>query len=573
MGEGLKKINVFLIKEGVTNTDDVIKLKADAPDDPKRVDLIPIADIEEGAFYVGKSKQKDPEWLSFLNQFVEEEQHLEKNTTNSAVLVLKVEGRLLAFCFGYGRFLVDINKIERGFGLKVAINIIDPVMLRSLDYKKYEDIVLYTRQQVSKGSSLSAFEIDINAEILRNIGGRVKDETIGKSVNGADAVIINLNESIERTNIAAICSELLALYKEDAYKESFDWVDNFMPINDAAVIADLDNRLLTVINESRHTDFHMAPPEIFAWEDYTGFSFSTEPEKAGPRIELESKDYIETIKDELPLDIAGLKKHQVRAKSTETDQWYDMWPVYDCIIFETSTRNNHYVLHEGSWFRVEKQFADRLNEEIKNIPKADIELPTTPLARKDEVINFRFPGEANIETHYEKYFNEYVGWQYGDKVTMDRRNVKPTHSTTPIEFCDIFTDKGQFVHVKPGTSSSKLSHLFKQGSVSAELFLEDSELRKKIKELIINDPVFGDYDDWEEEDKRSEQEKRQRLADLVPSDHQKVERDKFEVVYCIISNIPDEKWPDRIPFFSKVSLRREKQNIERMGFRVSLIKV
>jgi uncharacterized protein (TIGR04141 family) len=52
-----------------------------------------------------------------------------------------------------------------------------------------------------------------------------------------------------------------------------------------------------------------------------------------------------------------------------------------------------------------------------------------------------------------------------------------------------------------------------------------------------------------------------------------VDRNKFEVVYCIITNIPNNQWPAKVPFFSKISLHKEKRAIEKLGFRVLLTRV
>ncbi|MFC2146271.1 DUF6119 family protein [Acidobacteriota bacterium] len=578
MSETLKKVSVFLIKKGIDNLDDSIKFKS--ADNPKKIDLVPEVDAQDGAFYLGKSSQREPEWLGFLNQLAVEEQELELNTTNSAALVLKLKEieRIFAFCFGYGRFLINMDTIERQFGLKLALNIIDPQKLRTMDYKKYEEVVISTKQQVSRGSALRTFEIDINSELLRNIGGMVKDdEAIGNSVYGSDSAVINLKESVGKTNISEICKELFDLYSRADYKENFDFIDHYAALSNPVIIEQLDNLLLDTIKERRLDAFHMAPPEIFDYEDSDGFGFSTLPDGNAPKIELEPVDYIDSIADLDQLTVHQLKKDQVRVKSTATGNWEDRWPVYNCIVFESELDENYFVFHEGSWFQVEKNFVEQLNNEIKAVARAaTVNLPPAPTEFDNEVVKrFSETEKEKLKTTHEKYYNEYVGWKHDDKVTLDRRNVRPTDSRSPIEFCDIITTKGQLVHVKPGTSSSKLSHLFKQGSVSAELFVSDAKLREKVIKIIQDDTIFKRLEHWTEEDRQKERQKQKRkdLIELLTDNKNEVDRSRFEVVYCIIKNIPDDQWPEKIPFFSKVSLRREKRAIEKLGFQVSLTKV
>jgi uncharacterized protein (TIGR04141 family) len=572
MSGGLKKINVFLIKEEVRQLDDVIKKNNKKP---KKVELVELAGISEGVFYLARSNQKLPDWLDFVNLLAREKQKLKKNTSNSAVLVVRTENRLFAFSFGFGRFLVDMNRIERGFGLKVTLNIIDPYLLRTLDYKKYTDVVISTRQQVSRGSNLRTFDIDVDTELLKHIGGQVKAESESINfVNGADSVNINLKTAIEKANLANICSELLQLYKKEDYKVNFPWVDRHTPINNDADIKKMDQILLDTIKKPRSDDFYMAPPDIFDFVENDGFGFSTEKDETEPRFELEASDYLATLTDKSKLSIEDLKNDQVRVKSSSTGEWNYMWPIYNCIVFETTIENIHFVFHEGSWFKVEKEFVEILDSEIKSIPKTNIDLPTMPLTEEDAVID-RLGRPNKLELHHEKYFNEYVGWMYADKVTLDRRDIFPGGANTPIEFCDIITTRGQFVHVKPGTRSATLSHLFKQGSVSAELFLEDPEVRNKVREVIDDDPKFRNLAYWSEDEKQEERNKRKRrrLLELIPSGDKTVESRYFEVVFCIISKIPDNRWPEKLPFFSKLSLRSEKRKIRRMGFNVSLVKV
>lgn len=575
MSKELKKINVFLTKEGVINLDDVIKFKTPQKDDPKKVDLKQIDNVEDGALYIGKSSQKAPEWLEFVNQLVVEEQDIEKNTTNSAVLALRVENRIFLFCFGFGRFFLNMATIERGFGLRAALNIVDSSKLRTMDYKKFDEVIIDTRRQVSQGSPLFTFDVDISSELLRKIGGIVVDEEdIANSIFGSDSAIVNMTGKVNLENIGMNCKELLKIYQRDDYKENFSWADNLIPINDDSLISELNNELSDVLNSDDPTVVQMAPPEIYDWEDHGGFRFSTQSKDSSLEEELSLQKYLGSLKDMEEIHIENLKKHKVNSMSLSLGNMKGVCSVYRCLIFETNFHNKFYVLSDSEWFHVEKEYAALLNKEINNIPVADIDLPNAPVSKEFEVDRRFKPGSVK-EPYYEGYYNEFVGWKDDDKLTLDRRNLKPSNSPTRIEFCDIFTTSGQFVHVKPGTSSSKLSHLFNQGSVSAELFLEDPNLRVKVCESILKDPIFDKFNHWTDQEKEDENNKQKRLdlAALIPGVGQSVERDKYSVVYAIISDIPDNKWPDRLPFFSKVTLRSKKKYIERMGFKVFLNKI
>jgi uncharacterized protein (TIGR04141 family) len=383
---------------------------------------------------------------------------------------------------------------------------------------------------------------------------------------------------VGKANISGICTELFELYERPDYKGNFKFVDNYSPLGDKSIINNLDKMLIDTIKERKLSDFHMAPPEIFDYEDSEGFAFSRQPDDTIPKIELEPEDYLDSLGDPNELTTEMLKNHQVLVKSSSTGNWQDRWPVYNCIVFETELGADYFVLNEGSWFKVEKDFVKRLNNEIKSIskPRPDIGLPPVPRTIEEEVKKrFSIKEQKKLNIAHEKYYNEYVGWANDDKLTLDRRNVLPSDSQSPIEFCDIITTKGQLIHVKPGTQSSKLSHLFKQGSVSAELLVSDAKLRNKVIKIIKDDPKFNNLNHWTDDDKQRERNlpKRKKLVDFMQSNEDIVDRSKFEVIYCIIVDNHDDPWPDKLPFFSKVSLRREKRGIEKLGFPVSLIKV
>src|SRR5439155_10506573 len=110
---------------------------------------------------------------------------------------------------------------------------------------------------------------------------------------------------------------------------------------------------------------------------------------------------------------------------------------------------------------------------------------------------------------------------------MDRENISHGGGYSKIEFCDLFSDKRQIVHVKHYGGSSVLSHLFYQGIVSGELFLADADFRTKVNDKLL---------------------KSHKLADPFKQPAAK----DYEVVFAIISMSPKKL---DLPFFSKVSLR------------------
>lgn len=116
-----------------------------------------------------------------------------------------------------------------------------------------------------------------------------------------------------------------------------------------------------------------------------------------------------------------------------------------------------------------------------------------------------------------------------------------------IEACDIFTADKQLIHIKNKGQSSQLSHLFSQGKVSAQCFVDDKEFRKQVLEIS----------------------KEKFPADVFNYQAKPLSKE-FEVIYGII----DKKigtLNNCLPFFSLVNLILTAIELERMHSKYSVI--
>jgi uncharacterized protein (TIGR04141 family) len=129
---------------------------------------------------------------------------------------------------------------------------------------------------------------------------------------------------------------------------------------------------------------------------------------------------------------------------------------------------------------------------------------------------------------------------------MDKDLIHYGGGHSQIEFCDILTKSKKIIHIKHYGGSSVLSHLFQQGLISGELFVSDSEFRKK-----LNDKLKAGW----------------KLSDSK----QKIISSDYEVVFAIISNSPDER--PNIPFFSRVGIKNVKRRLESFGYSVSIKRI
>ena len=155
------KLNMvcYLIKEGISEDDALDKEKTS-----KRVPI-----LIEGTpcgLYLKKSRSS-PKWSKLFDDVVDIDRNIFKSESVRGLLIAPVEKRLLAFTFGHGRSMIKSFMVERGFGLKVALNIGDPDKIKSIDKSTLEKVSLNTRSQTSKNTNVNDFNFEFDQEILK----------------------------------------------------------------------------------------------------------------------------------------------------------------------------------------------------------------------------------------------------------------------------------------------------------------------------------------------------------------------------------------------------------------------
>jgi uncharacterized protein (TIGR04141 family) len=187
-----------------------------------------------------------------------------------------------------------------------------------------------------------------------------------------------------------------------------------------------------------------------------------------------------------------------------------------------------YVLSNGDWFEIERNFALSVRNRVATIPSLTLSLPEARLNETEGQYNQRAASTLPL-------------------ALMDRQIIRLGDYRDQIELCDLLSQNGQFIHVKRKTRSATLSHLFSQGVISAELFLWEQSFRDSCAEKLIRiEPSF---------------------ASLIPSS--KPETSNYEVAYAIIAK-PNPNWPRSLPFFSQLNLYNSAERLQRRGGRVCL---
>jgi len=484
----------------------------------------------DGILYVKNPEDKRPRWAQLVDTLVGREVDQLSNRSSSAVFLIRVGGKVLAFTFGYGRFLLNLGCFQQDFGLKTALNTLNHQSLRSVDLHTLEDQPIQKKSQAARGSEASVFGIDIFRDVLRAVTGSPRAGVGYKSISGGDAIYsFGLEMLVE--DLPQVASELIAYYQLDLYKDSFGWVDNIRRIKDGDTIADLDELLLNAV-KSKDPGLIITIPEVIEWDKVLGFSFTRSKKDLNPTIDTEQ--YLNNI-DENSVSIESIRRDRLFVTDVHDNEFGHS--VYSCLYLELDSGDTKKVIFGGNWYEIDKSFMNGVDSTLALVALSDLDFPGVHVWEED--------GKTKIET--EGDYNERAAAAKGFFL-LDKKLVKCTKTTSPIELCDLLTQDKQLIHVKHRKGGSAgLSHLFAQGSVSAEVMLGDKGFRKQARTVLRRVDL--------------------RARDMVPLNSLK--SSEYEIIFLILGaegqNIKKE-----LPFFSKVNLTRVYENLSQRGFTVKI---
>lgn len=524
----LQQVKVYLLKPTIVALEDAIRTGEDVPHS-EVVELR--ADLPfEAILLVRRPRPKRPDWLPFLESGTAANFGTEFQTaTAGAALLIRAAGRVFALTFGFGRGIMKSDCFVRDFGVKVVLNAVDPQRIKSVELRAVDTMTLQTRQQASKATGLGSYRVDTRQDLFRGLAGKAKSDEFAVRMEGSDA--LSITSRVEFDELADKCETLLSLYEDDGYRESFPFFDRLRPVRDPDEVRALEALLDEDLASMRLDRMHLAPPEVVDSANVASFAYS---QTGSDYRELDVSDMLSELSARRrsgPVDAACLKQHDVFLTYREVGQRHEKWTVFDCLNYETEIDGALFVLNNGDWHKVDKDFVAEVASCLNDIHPCDIELPV-----------------AGLDDDEDQYNDTLCESVHG--ALLHRKTVKADGTQTFVEVCDVLTPDKHLIHVKPMSASSRLSHLFAQGQVSAELLMGSRSFRREAHaKLETHYPE---------------------LATLIDVDA--VDPRDYEVVFAIIGGRADG-WPHSLPFFSQVNLADTTIALKDQGYRVTLARV
>ncbi len=521
------KLTVYMLDESVSEFEDALlpgKLQGeDAFEEvPLRGDL-PF----EAKAYLQREHRTAPKWLSFFEAYLDvDDFNSLRNVHNSLLLLLKIEGRVFAISQGYGFVAINRERMEQGFGLRTTLNAIDPEKIKCCDVRNIDIVTRQKRTMVNHESELADFDIDVGQDLVRFIRGQPQDREVGKMLQGSDS--LSWSGDFQFVELGEKCRQLLDIYSQDRYKESFGFIDQLREVRTPELTATLEERLREALVGGASDKLVLAYPELTRWDAVESFKVHQGHQKCFvEEIDIQA---IYEFADECSVELTDPKKVKIVPLDGDDKPLGPAQTLYDYVVFETEHEGKTYILTLGKWYEVSTDYLQEVNDSIRAIPAPqELDLPDI------------FDGER------EGTYNRRCAENNADLMLLDKKLIT-VESYSRVEVCDLLSRTGQFIHVKRQSSSATLSHLFAQGSVSFILLANYDGYRTKLLDQVEKQDL-----NWE-----------------LPFDASDAGDHKASTcVYAITTKSPGSLC-DAIPFFSKVNLRAHKDMIEAMGFKVAV---
>jgi uncharacterized protein (TIGR04141 family) len=360
------KLAIYLIKSQYDEPNTIIDSTQDGID---------IEDV--GTFYFENSGVFTPAWVKdFFGTALQKDIKLLSASARGVLLVpVEHDGQNLHFVvsFGLGRHLMHSGVIEDRFGLRVVLNSVDPGSLRSIDKTTLGSVPKHTREQIGKDSIAGDFGIDIEQDLISSVTGKSKSnyERLGRTISGRDA--LSVSSKVDIGNIKDFLIFCYQQYLSTEYQKDFGWIDQIADVRDSQKLAELNGLLLRKINAKEFEKIWMAVPEVVDWVDIKGFRYLRRKE-ADLVDDLDIKDLLAVLKEKT-VDVDLLKRSRIYIISSKTDEIMDStWSAYQCIYAELEHQGLLYILNNGKWYEVVKDFAKQINDGFAQMEHSAVDL-------------------------------------------------------------------------------------------------------------------------------------------------------------------------------------------------------
>ena len=530
----IQQVNICLIKSSVSLPTGALESRATLTSINATATTLP-----NGVLYYKPANPKPASWRSFVSSgFDASSLPPFLSETPSALLFFKAgppkNQRLFAVTFGYARSWLKQSALEADFGLRTALNLCEPDTLRAVDFRTIEERSRISRVQLSEAGSVDAFQMNMDTSLLRGVEAESKDKKVCERL-GARWQNLIVAARITLADLPKLAKQLLSTYKKKL-PDGFKWIDNVRRESDPVKINTLEADLEQRVAAGTLDRISLAIPEV-SGSPVNIAARLFKPANTASELPSDFADYLSSRPHKNVWTVPTAKmSHKVFLVDTATDKTIQKISVFSCIVAEIDHHGELYLLADGEWFQLDRNFVKHVNEKVQALDVVPHHFPAWKKAEPEGDWNDRACDPAQ------------GGW--ADAAKLDKSNLAHGGGRSKIEPADLVTTGGVLGHAKRRDKrSGGLSHLFAQGVVASRLIARDDTFRAKVVAAIpTSHPAIA--------------KKLKRPFDP-----------KNWIVTYIILGADASNPGGSLPFFSKVNLLGAVEALQDMRYRVGVIGV
>jgi uncharacterized protein (TIGR04141 family) len=445
-------------------------------------------------FVAGLPEDDPPEWAAMVRSLTGVDLEF-RSRTASAALFIRSGAEVYAVTFGQGWRLIRDSRIDREFGLDLAVRVLDPDEIRQVTRWALGARARVDRNTVPGGQGLWAYGLREHAELVRQLTGYVRadlpvDLTHARRMRNrhnyrlrlecGDGVRMPL--SSDGAGMAADLAEVTRIARDatvDSRLQPLKWVrriparDDRRDALERAVLALMTSRNVPgEVGIAYPARYHQGPQVDHYWVRINGTEIST------PELTLD--DLTRPLLDPLGTGrLDALRAGRIAGFDEEGRTIGGDIPALHWIAAEVEHEGAHCVLLDGEWYELGDEYLRHVREVTD---RAFTSAPDWMLPAWNDARTSRLDASVPNEDAY----NRYVARTDPRFLLMDKNLVFTRVHRRGFEACDLLGPGNELVHVKrtsSRTGSSPLSHLFAQGLVAAET-LTDARAWHDFTELV-----------------------------------------------------------------------------------------
>lgn len=425
----------------------------------------------------GHVSQPVADWCPVVTGLTGDPMTVSHSSAGCALLVA-VDGQVYALTYGtIGRFMINAERIDPGFGLAFAIRAIEPDQIRRVTRRVLASTGRVERSLVPGGQHIRRYGIEGWGEIVGQLCGVLTNErltvtrgsTRPVSIAGAESLQIAI--STDPGGLLADLREIGRICAGESPSPDLEFIAQVRRVPTGERTARLDGRLDAILGADEHPGLGLAVPTCQIDHEPFAQSYLVKvPYRTSRHPDLD----LETILERARSRPAGRRlealKHGSIGLCADEDGREPLAPpvpAHKWITAEIALDAARMIYHEGHWYEIGAEHLDLLRAEIEHIltqPSTVVLPPWTADLADEDAYNRAAAGPGTGYVLLDKHFL---------KTRQHRRGPG-------IEACDLLGPDNELIHVKRGERSAPLSHLFAQGEVAVDALIHEADARERL---------------------------------------------------------------------------------------------